>query len=88
MKVAHLADAHDLPVAPHWNADMHVHLVAAVPNGLTVEYFHLDEDIYNFERIVDPENRLVAVNGKIKVPDRPGLGVIFNLRSIERYRIG
>ena len=88
MKVAHLADAHDLPVAPHWNADMHVHLVAAVPNGLTVEYFHLDEDIYNFERIVDPENRLVAVNGKIKVPDRPGLGVIFNQEAVERYRIG
>ena len=56
MKIAHLADAHDLPVAPHWNADMHVHLVAAVPNGLTVEYFHLDEDIYNFERIVDPRS--------------------------------
>ena len=88
MKIAHLADAHGLPVAPHWNADMHVHLVAAVPNGLTVEYFHLDEDIYNFERIVDPENRLVAESGKIKVPDRPGLGVVLNRQAIESYRIG
>src|SRR5712692_3751214 len=46
MKVAHLAAAHDFPVAPHWNANVHVHLVAAVSNGLTIEFFHPDEDIY------------------------------------------
>jgi L-alanine-DL-glutamate epimerase-like enolase superfamily enzyme len=88
MKVAHLAAAHDFPVAPHWNANVHAHLVAAVPNGLTVEYFHLDEDIYNFERLIDPENRLVVTNGAIRVPDRPGIGVILNPQIVEKYRIG
>ena len=52
MRVAHAAATFDIPVAPHWHADIHVHLVAAVPNALTVEYFSLDEDIYNFERLL------------------------------------
>jgi L-alanine-DL-glutamate epimerase-like enolase superfamily enzyme len=88
MKVAHLAAAHDLPVAPHWNANVHVHLVAAVPNGLTVEFFHLDEDIYNFERLIDPENRLVVEGGRIRVPERPGIGVVLNPRLVEQFRVG
>ncbi len=88
LKVAHLAAAHDFPVAPHWNANVHVHLLAAVPNGLTIEYFHLDEDIYNFERLIDPENRLVVKNGMIRVPERPGIGVILNPRKVEEFRIG
>ena len=39
MRVAHAAATFDLPVAPHWHADIHVHLAAAAPNCLTVEYF-------------------------------------------------
>jgi L-alanine-DL-glutamate epimerase-like enolase superfamily enzyme len=88
LKVAHLAAAHDLPVAPHWNANLHVHLVAAVPNGLSVEYFHLDEDIYNFERLIDPEHRLTAVAGALVPPNRPGIGVVLNQRAVEQLRIG
>ena len=88
MKVAHLAAAHDLPVAPHWNANVHVHLLAAVPNGLTIEFFDLAEDIYNFERLMDPENRLVVKNGLIRVPDRPGIGVVLNPSLVEQFRIG
>jgi L-alanine-DL-glutamate epimerase-like enolase superfamily enzyme len=88
MKVAHLAAGHDIPVAPHWNANMHVHLVAAVDNALTLEYFHLDEDIYNFERLLEPDDRLVVKNGKVRVPDRPGLGVVFSEKAVDQFRIG
>lgn len=87
MKVAHLAAAHDYAVAPHWNANVHAHLVAAVPNGLAVEFFHLDEDIYNFERLIDPENRLVVKHGKIKLSDRPGIGVVLNGTIVESFRM-
>jgi L-alanine-DL-glutamate epimerase-like enolase superfamily enzyme len=41
MKVAHAAATFALPVAPHWNADVHVHLAGASDNCLTVEYFRL-----------------------------------------------
>jgi L-alanine-DL-glutamate epimerase-like enolase superfamily enzyme len=86
LKVAHTAASFDLPVAPHWHADVHVHLAGAVSNCLTVEYFSLDEDIYNFERIL--VDRLKPENGEIPIPQRPGLGLVLDDEAVERYRIG
>jgi L-alanine-DL-glutamate epimerase-like enolase superfamily enzyme len=86
LKVAHTAASFDLPVAPHWNADVHVHLAGAVSNCLTVEYFVLEEDIYNFERII--ADRLKPENGEIPIPQRPGLGLVLDNAAVERYRIG
>ena len=37
-KIAALAAAHDIAVAPHWLADLHVHMVASTPNAVWVEY--------------------------------------------------
>ncbi|MFI5339385.1 MAG: mandelate racemase/muconate lactonizing enzyme family protein [Candidatus Methylomirabilales bacterium] len=85
MKVAHTAASFDIPVAPHWHADLHVHLVGAVSNALTVEYFFLEEDIYNFERIL--RERLVPSKGSIRIPDRPGLGLVLDQAAIERFTI-
>ncbi len=85
MKVAHTAASYDIPVAPHWHADLHVHLVGAVPNALTVEYFFLEEDIYNFERVL--RERLVCSKGSIRIPERPGLGLILDEAAIERFAL-
>ena len=85
MKVAHTAASFDVPVAPHWHADLHAHLVGAVSNALTVEYFFLDEDIYNFERILT--ERLVPSGGRLRIPDRPGLGLVLDRPAIERFTI-
>jgi L-alanine-DL-glutamate epimerase-like enolase superfamily enzyme len=85
MKVAHTAASFDIPVAPHWHADLHVHLVGAVANALTVEYFFLEEDIYNFERIL--RERLTPTKGSIRVPDRPGLGLVLDEAAIERFAL-
>ncbi len=45
LKIAGMAEAFNLPVVSHGVPEIHVHLVGAVPNGLTVEYmprlFHL-----------------------------------------------
>jgi hypothetical protein len=38
MKVAGMAEAFNLPVVSHVMPEMLVHMVAACPNGLTVEY--------------------------------------------------
>lgn len=38
-KGATLAEAENTPVAPHGDQEIRVHLVAAVPNGLIVEYY-------------------------------------------------
>ncbi len=38
MKVAHMAEAFNLPVVSHLAAELMVHALAAAPNGLTLEY--------------------------------------------------
>src|SRR5213075_1642634 len=38
LKVAGMAEAFNLPVVSHLIPEVHVHLIGAVPNGLTVEY--------------------------------------------------
>ena len=86
MRVAHAAATFDLPVAPHWHADLHAHLAAAVPNALTVEYFLLEEDIYNLERVF--AERLRPKDGMIPLPQRPGLGIVVDRAALDRYRIG
>jgi L-alanine-DL-glutamate epimerase-like enolase superfamily enzyme len=85
LKVAHAAATFDLPVAPHWHADLHVHLAAAVSNCLTVEYFVLEEDIYNFERLVS--ERLRPKDGRIALPRKPGLGLSLDAEAVSRYTL-
>ena len=88
MKVAHTAASANLPVAPHWHANLHVHLAAAADNCITVEYFALDTDIFNFERLLTPETRLAPSGGMLPVPQRPGLGVEFDPEAVARWRVG
>ncbi|MET1412145.1 mandelate racemase/muconate lactonizing enzyme family protein [Roseibium sp. HPY-6] len=38
MKVAHLAEAHNVPVCPHFLMELHVSLVCAIPNAPWLEY--------------------------------------------------
>ena len=38
LKVAGMAEAFNLPVVSHLIPEVHVHLIGAIPNGLTVEY--------------------------------------------------
>jgi L-talarate/galactarate dehydratase len=79
MKVAGMAEAFNLPVVSHLLPEIHVHLVSAIPNGLTVEYmpwsFRLFEEVP------------VPVNGELIVPSKAGLGLSFS-RDINRYIVG
>jgi D-arabinonate dehydratase len=86
LRIANLASAYDRQVAPHWMANLHVQLVAAVDNGLTVEYFDPREDVFNFERLVAEPLEVRA--GTLLRPDRPGHGVVFDERAIERWTVG
>jgi len=87
MKVAHTAAAFNLPVAPHWHANLHVHLTAAVSNGLVVECFVLEQDIYNFERLITPETRLQPRAGRLPVPRMPGVGIEWDDEAIVQRAI-
>ena len=87
LKVAHTAASFNLPVAPHWHANLHVHLAAAVHNCITVEYFALEQDIYNFERLVTPDTRLIPKAGRLPVSNRPGLGIEIDEDAVAKWRV-
>jgi L-alanine-DL-glutamate epimerase-like enolase superfamily enzyme len=69
MKIAGMAEAFSRPVASHLLPEIHVHLIAAVPNGLVVEYMPWTWRIF--------ENPPIPVKGEIAVPTGPGLGLKF-----------
>jgi L-alanine-DL-glutamate epimerase-like enolase superfamily enzyme len=79
MKIAHLAEAHNLPVTTHGVHDLHVHLLAAVPNPSLLEAhgFGLEDYI---------EHPLVIEEGLVTAPDRPGHGVEFDWDRLEAHR--
>jgi L-alanine-DL-glutamate epimerase-like enolase superfamily enzyme len=88
LRAARAAETFGLPIAPHWHANLHVHLAAASPNCLAIEHFALQKDIYNFETLLTPESRLVVVDGMATVPDRPGLGIEYDDVRLKQYAVG
>ena len=85
MKVAALAQAHDLPIAPHGNQDVHVHLVSAIPNGLTVEYYSNSTDPMWGKMF---KETLMVKDGHVSPPDRPGIGIELNEEALAPHRVG
>jgi L-alanine-DL-glutamate epimerase-like enolase superfamily enzyme len=85
MKVAHAAATFGYPVAPHWNHDVHAHLAAAVANCLTVEWFDLQQDIVNLDRLLAEPMR--PEHGTLAIPDRPALGPMFDWDAVERFAV-
>lgn len=82
LKVAHAAEAFDIPVCPHFLMELHVSLVCAVPNGKYVEYIpQLDEIIIS---------RMAVVDGMGMAPSEPGIGIEWDwdavaMRSIPEF---
>ena len=77
MKVAGMAGAFNLPVVSHVIPEIHTHLVAAVPNGLTVEYMGWMLRLFEGSAALD--------QGELVLSDRPGLGLTFNQDTIKRF---
>ena len=79
LKIAGMAEAFNLPVVSHLYPEISVHLVCAVPNGLTVEYMPWSYRL--FKEV--PEQK----NGMIEVPAKPGLGVEFDEKALDRFSV-
>ena len=47
-----MAAAFDVPIAPHYNWDIHTQLVATIPNGLFIEYFVRGSDVKVFDEVL------------------------------------
>ena len=79
MKIAGMAEAFNLPVVSHLLPEIHVHLIAAVPNGLTVEYMPWSLKLY--------EEAPMMERGELVVPRKPGLGLRFDRDVLKRYEV-
>jgi L-alanine-DL-glutamate epimerase-like enolase superfamily enzyme len=88
LRVADTAHTFGLQVAPHWHANVHAHLAAAIPNCLVVEHFALEKDIYNFERLLTPESRLPVGDGNVLLSDRPGIGITLDREVVDSLTVG
>ena len=84
MKVAHLAHAFNLPVAPHAFQLVHLHLACATPNLRIVEYLGAVEegDRIWYTEFPQPQDGYWA-----PYPDKPGLGLELNPKSVELYSV-
>jgi L-alanine-DL-glutamate epimerase-like enolase superfamily enzyme len=76
IKVAHLAEAFDVPVCPHFLMELHVSLCAAAPNAAWVEYIPQLDDITT--------SRIQVENGFAYPPETPGLGITWDWLEIKK----
>jgi len=79
LKVAGMAEAFNMPVVSHLIPEIQVHLISAIPNGLTVEYFPWTNVFW--------QEMPAMEDGMIVVPDRPGLGLAFDQQALSKYGV-
>ena len=70
LRLATLADKAGLDLAPHFAMEIHLHLAATYPREPWVEHFDWLNPMFN--------ERLETKDGRMLVPNRPGLGVTFS----------
>jgi L-alanine-DL-glutamate epimerase-like enolase superfamily enzyme len=80
LKVAHLAETFNVHVCPHFLMELHVSLVAAVPNGRYVEHIPQLRAITRSEMIVR--------DGRAIAPESIGLGIDWDRNAIDDRVVG
>jgi L-alanine-DL-glutamate epimerase-like enolase superfamily enzyme len=79
LKVAHMAEAFNVAVCPHFLMELHVSLCAAVPNARWVEYIPQLDELTS--------ERMSIQNGKARPSDAPGLGIAWDFGAIDRMAV-
>jgi L-alanine-DL-glutamate epimerase-like enolase superfamily enzyme len=79
MKIAHLAEAFNLPVTSHGAHDVTVHLLAACPNRS-----YLEAHGFGLERYIAEPLRIE--DGVAIAPERPGHGIEFDWKGLDKIR--
>ena len=79
LKIAHMADCYNMQASPHFVMELHLPLVAAIPNGLFVEY------IPSLDAVL--RKPLKLEDGCFRPSQEPGLGIDWDMEKLERYRV-
>jgi L-alanine-DL-glutamate epimerase-like enolase superfamily enzyme len=83
-RVAGMATVYDVSMAHHEEAHVACHLLASIPHGTYLEYFHPQRDPIWHNLIA---NRPALKGGRITLPEGPGLGWDLDQDYIAKYRI-
>lgn len=81
MKVAHIAQVNDLKVSTHGMQELHVSLLAALPNAGYLEVHSFPIDQYTKRPLVINKETHRAV-----APDTPGIGVEFDFEKLAPHK--
>ena len=79
LKVAHMAEAFNVPVCPHFLMELHVSLVCAIPNAPWLEYIPQLEDITH--------TGMQMIDGHAIPSKDPGIGIDWDWAELERRSI-
>lgn len=74
LKVAHMAEAFNIAVCPHFLMELHVALCAAVPNARWVEYIPQLDDLTG--------DKMTIRDGKAIPSSKPGLGIDWDFEAV------
>ncbi len=90
LKIAHLAQAANLPIAPHIHGSAvavaaGLHLLAAVRNGSMAETVFPAHELMT-ELVREPLT-LDPSSGEIELSERPGLGIELDPETVQRFRV-
>ena len=77
-KIAALAECYGMPMAPHGANQLHVPLVAAIPNGLIIEWVYTT-------RIEPYKDPILPKDGMMECKTVPGLGLEINDEAFKKY---
>ncbi|WP_419913834.1 mandelate racemase/muconate lactonizing enzyme family protein [Hoeflea sp.] len=80
LKVAHMAEAFNVSVCPHFLMELHVSLVCAVPNAPILEYIPQLDEI--------TASRIQITGGQASPPSEPGIGIEWDWPAIEKRAVG
>jgi L-alanine-DL-glutamate epimerase-like enolase superfamily enzyme len=79
LKVAHLADAYNMPVSPHFLMELHASLACGVPNGQWVEYIPQLEGI--------TRSGLTVRDGYAYPSQSPGIGIDWDWDAVADQQV-
>lgn len=79
MKVAHMAEAHNISVCPHFLMELHISLVCAIPNAPWLEY------IPQLDTLTRTPMRME--NGRAIPSEQPGLGIDWDMDRLSSNRV-
>ena len=78
-KVAHLAEAYNLPISTHIFTEQSLCIAGSVENCISIEHMPWYAPLFN--------EKISIVEGCIDIPERPGIGFTFDEKAIEKLLI-